>query len=151
MALRTRSNGCEEVARFIDQYDEERIIHKTKNGLSVRRKTVTPGLAMSGPVGVLVGAKIRERRLALKMSQTDLALLCGMYGNPKQRIHSIEKPASTRSKGIQLGTLYTIAAALKCQPCDLLPTVAEAMKASGVERNHSSITRVMLKAKGAAQ
>jgi transcriptional regulator with XRE-family HTH domain len=146
--MRTKGNGCEEVARFIDQYDDERIIHKTKNGLSVRRRTVTPGIAMSGPVGVLVGAKIRARRLAVGMSQTELAVRCGMYANPKHRIHSIEKPAKNRSKGIQLGTLYTIAAALKCSPCDLLPSLQEAMRAAGVERNHSSITRIMLKANG---
>lgn len=140
-------NGSK-VATFVDRYGDERTIHKTKNGLAVRHEIVTPSRAINGPIGALVGQRIKARRLALKMSQRDLAYACGMGdGHPKARIHAIESPAATRSKGIQLGTLYVIALALRCSPFDLLPSMADVIAASPIRKNHSPITRVTLEPK----
>lgn len=134
------------IATYQDEFGDERKIHRTKNGLKIRRENATPAMALSGPAGVLVGERIRKMRLKRGLSQADLAIACGFIGgHPKRRMHDIERPSLTRSKGILLGTLYAIAVALDCSPKDLLPTTRQVMDAAKVERNHSPIARVMLK------
>ena len=136
------------IAKFVDRYGDERVIHKTKNGLAVRRTDLTPGRMLGGPVGILVGQKVRAMRVARGLSQFDLALRCGMFDCGKQRIHSIECPPTTRSKGVLLSTLFVLAYALSCSVSDLLPSIEEAMEAAGIEENHSPVTIATIRSDG---
>lgn len=62
-------------------------------------------------------AKMRELREALGLTQDDAAERAGFSGG-RSRWSEIE--TGKRRSGVTLDTLYAIAAALNCDPCDLL-------------------------------
>jgi hypothetical protein len=54
----TEGGAMQEVARFEDKFGDERIIHKTRHGLKVKRTHATPILQMNPIVGGLVGQRV---------------------------------------------------------------------------------------------
>lgn len=121
----------ESVATFTDRFGDERVIHKTRHGLKVKRTHATPILQMNPVVGAMVGERVRELRLERGMSLKDLAERCGMNsGHPKARMYEIEKGA--RQEGLRFGTLYALAMALDVDVSELLPSVREVAAAANV-------------------
>lgn len=120
------------VATFVDEYGEEQIIHRPKGRrLSVFRGMNTPALKLNRAIAVLSGKLIKKRRVELGLSQKQLCQRAGLANvNPKQYIWAIEN--ATRTNGIRQGTLFALAYALECDPCDLLPTIKDAMKEAEV-------------------
>lgn len=120
------------VAEYENKFGEKRVIHRTRHGLSVLRQGLTVSVALTRVIGPLVGAKIRAARVAAGMSQTELITKAGLAfaGHPKQRMHEIEK--GSRLYGLRFGTLYALAAALGCQPADLLPPLNEVLQAANI-------------------
>lgn len=120
------------VATYVDSHGEERVIHSPK-GRSLRRfdKSDTPQRRLNRAVAILLGHNIRDRRLALGLSQKDLCIRAGIVNsNPKQFISGIER--AQRAEGMRLGTLFALATALECEPGLLLPSTAQAMETAGV-------------------
>lgn len=114
------------VAEFVDKYGERRTIHRPKGrALRVAKNTGdTPTEVFGRAVAILLGQRVKARRLALGLSQRDLCVRAGMADvSPKQRIHAIEN--ATRGQGIRLGTLYVLALALECELENLLPSLSE--------------------------
>ena len=128
------------LATFVDDYGDERIIHRPKGrSLRVYRGLTTAPLKLNKAIAPLVGARIRERRLALGLTLQQVAARAGMAtgGNPKAVMHAIEsagKPGR-RSEGVRLGTLFALAHALECSPADLLPNMEEAIDTAGVAQS----------------
>lgn len=122
------------IATFVDNYGEARIIHRLKGRrLSVFNGPGTPVQLMNRATAILMGKRIRARRKALGLSAKELVQRAGFVDvNPKQRVYAIE--TAGREQGIKLGTLYALAHALECSPCDLLPPLEEVMKAAGVQQ-----------------
>lgn len=121
----------DEVARFEDKYGDERIIHKTRHGLQVKREVLTPALRMNQSVSAMIGARIRKVRLERGWKLEELALRAGMgSGNPKDRIWAIEN--ATRQQGMRMGTVYAIAYALGVEATALMPSVREVAEAAEV-------------------
>jgi DNA-binding Xre family transcriptional regulator len=120
------------VAEFQDEHGDTQTIHRPKGRrLSVYRGGNTPVLRMNRAVAVLLGERIRARRLMLGMTQEQLCLKAGfVHTHPKQRMADIER--ATRAEGIRLGSLYAVAYALGCHPGDLLPPMDDVMKLAGV-------------------
>jgi lambda repressor-like predicted transcriptional regulator len=127
-------------ATYIDRYGETREIHHTRHGLKVKRNSVTPVLNLNAHVGRLTGEKIRAEREAQGMTLAQLCVAAGLSSaTPKARMWEIEQ--GVRKEGLRFGTLFAIAFALGVEPCQLLPSVAEAAAAAGV---HDSIERVVM-------
>lgn len=122
------------VAKFTDANGDERIIHRPKGRrLSVFNGGNTPVLRMNRAAAILIGRRIRDRRIQLGMSQTKLCLAAGLKNmNPKQYISSLER--ASRKEGMRFGTLFAMAHAMSCQPADLMPTVAEVIALAGITR-----------------
>lgn len=120
-----------DIATYTDRFGDERVIHKTRHGLKVKRTHVTPILAINPVVGQMVGAKVREIRIKQGLTMQELAERCGMTaGHPKQRMYEIE--VGTRQEGLRFGTLYALAMALGVEVSDLMPSVSEVTDAAGV-------------------
>lgn len=120
-----------DLATYEDKYGEERVIHKTRHGLRVKRDSQTPILQMNPVIAAMVGRRIRKFRLERCLTLTELATRCGMVGgHPKERIWAYEN--ATRGEGMRLGTLYAFAMALDVGVKDLLPSVSEVRDAADV-------------------
>lgn len=120
-----------EIASFTDKYGEEKIIHRTRHGLKVKRTNLTPALRMNQAVSKMIGARIRQKRQGRGWTLQELALRVGMgTGNPKERIWAIEN--ATRGEGVRIGTLYALAHALGCEATDLMPPVEDVAREAGV-------------------
>ena len=120
------------VASYTDEYGEERVIHAPK-GKALRRykNSDTPVQRMNRAVAILLGKRVRERRLALGLTMQQVCERAGFASkSPKQFMHHIE--VAMRAEGVRLGTLYALTAALECEAGDLLPSRAEAMALAGV-------------------
>jgi transcriptional regulator with XRE-family HTH domain len=121
---------------FTDHYGEQRTIHRRKGGgLSLKRETVTPILALNAEISRAVGARVRALRVERGLTLAELADRIGANtGNPKQRMWALENPGirSTGESygGMRLGTLYALAIALGVEVCDLLPSVSETSAAT---------------------
>lgn len=76
-------------------------------------------------VFVLIGSLVAEKRKALKISQTNLAELCGLQ---RPSVVLIEKGRQR----LPIDGLYRVASALRCEICDLLPPVDEAFDRGNV-------------------
>lgn len=133
MNIETKRVPINPVARFVDGYGDERIIHRGKKGrrLSVFNGPGTPQQQINRAVAVLLGQAIRVRRQKLGLSMRELSVRAGLVNvSPKQYISSIER--ASRQEGVRLGTLYALASALECEAGDLLPTVSDACQAAGI-------------------
>lgn len=120
-----------DVATFTDKFGEERVVHRTRHGLKVKRTTKTPVLQMNPVVAGMIGARIRELRKERGWTLKELAIRSGMEsGWPKDRMWAIEN--ATRKEGMRLGTIYAIAMALGVEVTDLMPPVADVRRAAGV-------------------
>lgn len=120
------------VASFVDDHGEQQIIHRPKGRrLSVFRGGNTPALRMNRAAAILMGRKLRARRLKAGLSQTKLSIKAGLKNvNPKQYISALE--TGWRREGMRFGTLYALAHALDCEIRDLMPSVAEVVALAGV-------------------
>lgn len=128
------------IATFIDEYGDERIIHRKQGRrLSVFCGGDTVALTMNRAAAVLIGRRIKEKRLSKSMSQKVLCQRAGLQNvNPKQYICAIE--SAKRLAGCRTGTLYALAFALECEVSDLMPTVAEIIYFSGIETDVKALT-----------
>lgn len=108
------------VATFQDRYGDDRHIHATRNGLTVKRRGDTPCQVLSKVISGYFGERVRAIRQSKEMSAAELCLRAGLGGTGKQRVYEIEK--NKRSIGVRLGTVYQIAMALDVEMSDLLPT-----------------------------
>lgn len=116
-----------ELQRYIDEHGVERVIRKHPGG----------GVHLAGQETVLqilgdwitaeVARRIREARAQRGLSQMELAVAAGLAPS-KPRMKAIEDGRC----GIRLATLYGIAAALSVEPTDLLPSLADALRETGV-------------------
>lgn len=120
------------VATFVDDYGDERVIHRPQGkAMRVFKGLDTPVLMLNRAVAVLMGERIRARRLAIGMTMEELGRKSGLSSqNPKQYIFAIEKCG--RTAGVRLGTLFLLANALKAEVQDLLPSYEEAAAYAGV-------------------
>jgi DNA-binding Xre family transcriptional regulator len=122
------------VAEFVDEYGDKQTIHRPKGRrLSVFKGMDTPALRLNRAIAVLMGQRIKARRLSLGLSLKEVAYRAGMQSvSPKQYIHRIESPLEHRKGTVRFGTLYALAYALECAPTDLMPTPDEVMALAGV-------------------
>lgn len=130
------------VAEFVDQHGERRVVHKRK-GTALRIKSLadTPALRLNRAAAVIIGGRIRQRRLASGLSLADLCIKAGLpAASPKARMREIE--VGHRKEGMRIGTLYAIAGALNCEVSDLMPGVRELRAAAGVEERQIVTTVV---------
>ncbi len=116
------------VATYQDRFGEERKIHATRHGLTVKRKTDTNCQILSKAISGYIGKRIREIRTFKEMTMEELGIRAGLTagGHIKNRVYEIEH--NYRSIGIRFGTVYQIAMALEVEVSELMPTV-EAVKA----------------------
>ena len=125
------SNG-EVRAQFVDRYGEEREIHATRQGLTVKRRRSTVVLTLNPVVSVLVGRLITAERQRQGLTLAQLSIRAGIVSpTPKSRMWEIEK--GVRREGVRFGTLYAVAAALGVEPTTLLPTTKEVFEEAGIE------------------
>lgn len=122
------------VAEFTDEYGDKQVIHRPQGRkLSVFKGLDTPALRLNRALAILMGAKIKARRIELGLTLKEVAYRSGMQTvSPKQYIHRIEAPLNHRKGTVRMGTLYALAYALECTPADLLPSPDEVMRAAGV-------------------
>lgn len=127
------------VAEFTDQYGEKQVIHRKKGRrLSVFRNNETPVLVINRAVSILIGQKIKAKRLSLKMTLRDLCIRTGISNvNPKEYMWSIE--SATRMNGCRMGTLFAIARALNCEVSELLPTTKEALEYAEIKEKVTTL------------
>jgi hypothetical protein len=116
------------IAEFVDTYGDRQIIHRPRgNRISIFKGGDTPALRMNRACSVLIGQRVKLKRTSLKMTQRQLCLAAGLVNvNPKQYIHAIEN--ATRLNSCKHGTLYALAYAMKCDVCDLMPSVNEVIE-----------------------
>jgi DNA-binding Xre family transcriptional regulator len=122
----------DEIASFTDKYGDERVIHKTRHGLKLKRQHVTPILALNPVVSGLIGERVRMLRIERGWELAELAHRIGVRGgHPKNRMWEIER--GVRGEGIRLGTLYALAMALGVEITALVPSVEEVAALAGVQ------------------
>ena len=130
------------IAKFVDQYGEEQIIHRAKGRrLSIFKGGKTPALALNRAAVQMIGDRIKERRLKSGLTMKQLCQRAGLVSqSPKQYIWSIEN--ALRMQGMRMGTLYALAYALECEPSDLMPSVNDVLNASQVKETGTKILDV---------
>lgn len=120
-----------DVATYEDRFGEERVIHKTRHGLKVKRTNTTPILKLNQTIGKMIGERIREHRKAQGLTLEELAVRIGIAsGWPKHRMWEIEN--ATRNEGLRLGTLYAVALGLGVGVDELMPPAEDVAKAANV-------------------
>lgn len=122
------------IAQFVDTYGETQIIHRPRrNRIRVFKGGDTPALRMNRACSILIGNRIRTKRTEMGLSMAQLCVRAGLSNvSPKQYIWSLEN--ATRLNSCKHGTLYALAHALKCEICDLMPTVAEVIEYSEMNK-----------------
>lgn len=132
--METNYQPLNPVATFTDKYGEEQIIHRPRGqGLRMYKGHGTTTLKMNRAAAVLIGQRIKIRRKELGMSQRQLCEVAGFKDvSPKHRIYAIEN--ATRGQGVRIGTLYSLAYALECEPFDLMPSIDVVVEAAGVQK-----------------
>ena len=121
------------IATFQDHFGEERRIYResARSALKVAKNTDTVSHKMNRVAAVLIGARIKERRVAAGLTLEALCERAGLKAaNPKQLMWEIEN--AIRQEGMRMGTLYAIAHVLECEPGELLPPVQEVASHAGI-------------------
>lgn len=125
----------EVIGQYIDQYGDQRTIHRHKAArtIHVKHQRVTPVMAMNKVIGPEIGNRIREARIAAGMTLEELCLRAGLIANaaPKARMWEIEN--CIRQQSMKFGTLYAIARALGKPVESFLPTVEEVVELADVK------------------
>lgn len=122
------------VTTFEDRFGDVRRIYREspRSALKLAKLSDTVSHKMNRVCAVLIGQRIKEKRVAAFMTLEALCLRAGLKAaNPKTRMWEIEN--SIREEGLRMGTLFALAHALGCEAIDLLPTVAEVAEMAGVE------------------
>jgi len=127
------------VATFTDKFGDERKIHATRAGLTVKRRTDTHCQVLSKAISGYIGERIRAIRQQKDMSAEELCLRAGLtFGNnAKHRIYEIEK--NKRAIGIRFGTVYQIAIALEVEINELIPTTETVKVMTGTKLANAQI------------
>ena len=89
------------------------------------------------PVDIEIGARIAERRKALRLTQQELAQSCGVTF---QQVQKYERGANRVSSS----RLYRIAAVLDAEPADFFPG-AEARDAMGKTKRGAELARLFVR------
>lgn len=126
--------------RFVDQYGDERIIHRNRGqALRIKKREDSVCHILNREAAKIIGRKIRERRQAAGMTLDELLAKAGLAAAPgqgKQRMWTIENAGKGRARanlqGVRFGTLYAIAIALECEPWELMPSASEIADRAGV-------------------
>lgn len=107
-----------------DRYGDEVTVRKTRRGYQVQRESLTPSLALTKAVAVLIGQRVKALRLKRGWSLSELCTRADIRTTtPKQRMWEIEN--SHRREGINIGTVYALALALEVDVTELFPSVEE--------------------------
>lgn len=103
------------VATFTDRFGEERKIHATRNGMTVKRRADTHCQVLGKAISGYVGERIRAIRQRKEMTMEELGLRAGLTtgSNLKQRVYELEH--NQRGSGMRFGTVYQIAIALEVE------------------------------------
>lgn len=133
------------IATVRDRFDEPRNVVQRGSRIRIANTGTTLTLEMNREAAILIGKKIRQLRTDRGLGLEQLAIMCGITsGWPKNRMHEIEM--CVRQQGVRIGTLYAIAAALKVEVSELMPSVADVMKMAKVAKGAQSV--VVLSARG---
>jgi len=127
------------VATFIDKFGEERKIHATRHGLTLKRRQDTHCQILSKAISGYIGERIRAIRQSKEMTMEALGIKAGLTsGNHiKNRVYEIEH--NQRSVGIRFGTVYQIAIALEVPITELLPSTETVRQMTGVTLSLESV------------
>lgn len=150
------SRGFTQV-QFTDQYGEERTIYRQKgHNLRVKKRSDTVSHKLNRSAAILIGNKIKERRIKAGLTLEALLLKAGLAagaGQAKHRMFEIERAGnrvtgegSRQFQGVRFGTLYALSVALNCDASDLLPTSKEVASHAGVTLTKSTQMTVQIAA-----
>ena len=123
----------EVIAHFEDKFGDRREIYQEspRGALKVKKLKDTVSHKMNRVAAVLIGQRIKERRIRAGMTLEELCEKSGLVSQkPKNRMWEIEN--AIRQEGVRLGTLFAIAYALGCEARDLLPSVSDVTAKSEV-------------------
>lgn len=127
------------VATFINKYGEEQKLRQVgKRRIQVAKNTETVSHKLNLVAAVMIGAKIKERRIAAGLTLEALCTRAGLVSaTPKSRMWEIEN--AIRQEGLRMGTLFAIAHALGCEATELMPTTTVVAEHAGVtmRRRHT--------------
>lgn len=130
------------IATFTDKFGDEQVIHRKKGRrLSVFTGGETPVLKMNRAAAILIGEKIKSKRILQGLTLRQLCLKAGLQNvNPKEYMFSIEN--ATRMAGCRTGTLYALAFALNCEPTEIMPTVNEVVEYANINKSDLQVLSV---------
>jgi hypothetical protein len=122
-----------EIAEFENRYGEKKVVHVTRSGLRVKNNRSTVALELNRKISVIVGQKIKARRLELGLSLEEACIRSGLSSTtPKSRMWEIENCQA--QQGLKLGTLYALSIGLETSPEELLPSLDEVLEKSNVTK-----------------
>lgn len=139
----TKRRDAEIVTTFTDEYEEERtIIRDPKGRMMVKRRSVTPIMAINSIIAKKLGERIKYFRKNNKLTMAKLGHMVGLSGSSRQvkvRIHAIE---SCLDGGVRLGTLFCLANALNVDYGDLLPPIEEVKEIYDTIRTNGEVEAI---------
>ena len=120
------------VAEFVDKFGTTRQLRRIgQRRIALAKNTDTVSHKLNRVAAKMIGAKIRDKRLAAGLTLEELCTRAGLVAAiPKSRMWEIEN--SIRREGVRTGTLFALAKALNCEVVDFIPTVAEVCELAGV-------------------
>ena len=134
------NSNLDKEAIYIDKYNEERRLRKTRHGWQIKREGKSACDILTPVIASVFGENVRAMRIKKSLTAEQLAIKCGFTGNkPKGRIYEIEK--SHRPHGVRMSTLYVLATALDCEVSDLLPSVGEMKSLSNLSVGVEEVVR----------
>lgn len=127
------------VATFTDRFGENRIIHKNKMGLAVKRREETHCQVLGRCISKYVGERIRAIRQRKEMTMEELGMRAGLTtgNNIKQRVYELEN--NLRGSGMKFGTVYQLAIALEVDITELMPTTETVKSMTGAKLGATTI------------
>lgn len=127
------------VATFQDKFGEERKIHNTRHGMTVKRRADTHCQVLGKAISRYAGERIKAIRQSKDMTMEELGLRAGLAtgSNLKQRVYEIEH--NLRSVGMRFGTVYQIAIALEVEVTELLPTTETVKAMTGARLMNAAV------------
>lgn len=126
------------VATFTDRFGDERKIHATRHGMTVKRRADTHCQVLGKAISGYVGERIRAIRQRKEMTLEELGLRAGLTtgSNLKQRVFELEH---NRGGGMRLGTIYQMAIALDVEITELMPSTEIVKQMTGAKLENASI------------